>query len=88
MEANGYHLMSDPTTTLPEGIEPSIPRLTVGCLNHWAMEANGYHLMSARRRMSDPTTYANNGARTHDLGIISTAHYQLCYTRDMTSYRT
>ena len=42
--------MSDLTTTLPEGIEPSISRLTVGRLNHWAMEANGCHLMS------DPTT--------------------------------
>ena len=29
-----YHLMSDPTTTLPEGFEPSISRLTVGRLNH------------------------------------------------------
>ena len=37
--------MSDPTTTLPEGFEPSIYRflscicLTVGRLNHWAMGA-------------------------------------------------
>ena len=34
-----------------------------------------YHLMS------DPTTFATSGARTHDLGIISTAHCQLCYNR-------
>ena len=41
--------MSDSTTTLPEGIEPSIFRLTVGRLNHWAMEANDVILCLTQR---------------------------------------
>ena len=42
--------MSDLTTTLPEGFEPSISRLTVGRLNHLAMEANGVILCLTQRQ--------------------------------------
>ena len=68
--------MSDPTTTLLEGFEPSIYRLTVGRLNRLATEAR---VEADSILTSGPTTLTPGGTRTRDRWIRSPALYPLSY---------